>query len=284
MVRARSASRRPAASAYEVKLYNDSGDLVTHHVDDRFISNADGTPRYAQYGDRSAVGPELWVMLMEKAWAAQRGGFNNMDFGAASDGLRAVTGKSSTWHNVATENADQIIANISQAVTDGKPVVCNTPGDHHQPGARVGDRGRHLARQRPLLQRRGREQDRPHDRRPEPARAQPPARPGGRRLPDDLRVVRHPRRVGEMRLELHETGQSQVEGTWVSAANIWEREPLGRDGPAGLHAQITVEEEPPVDVAEGEELEFAGARWRVVKITEDPVHRRGGVILERIQA
>ena len=87
-----------------------------------------------------------------------------------------------------------------------------------------------------------------------------------------------------MRLELHETGQTQVEGTWVSAANIWEREPLGHDGPAGLHAQITVEEEPPVDVAEGEELEFAGARWRVVKITEDPVHRRGGVILERIQA
>jgi hypothetical protein len=87
-----------------------------------------------------------------------------------------------------------------------------------------------------------------------------------------------------MRLELHETGQSQVEGTWVSAANIWEREPVGHDGPSGLHAQITVEEEAPVDVAEGEELEIAGARWRVVEITEDPVHRRGGVILERIQA
>jgi hypothetical protein len=46
-----------------------------------------------------------------------------------------------------------------------------------------------------------------------------------------------------MRLELHETGQSQVKGTWVSAANIWEREPVGHDGPSGLHAQITVEEE-----------------------------------------
>ena len=42
-------------------------------------------------------------MLMEKAWAAQRGGFNNIDFGMASDGLRAVTGKSSTWHNSPTE-------------------------------------------------------------------------------------------------------------------------------------------------------------------------------------
>jgi hypothetical protein len=87
-----------------------------------------------------------------------------------------------------------------------------------------------------------------------------------------------------MRLELHETGQSRVEGTWVSAANIWEREPLGREGPSALRAQITVEEGAPVNVAEGEEVEIAGGRWRVVDITEDPVHRRGGVILERIQA
>ena len=66
-------------------------------------------------------------MLMEKAWASQRGGFNNMDFGRASDGLKAVTGKSSSWHKVATETTDQILENIWQAVQDGKPVVCNTP-------------------------------------------------------------------------------------------------------------------------------------------------------------
>jgi hypothetical protein len=73
-----------------------------------------------------------------------------------------------------------------------------------------------------------------------------------------------------MRLELHETGQSQVEGVWVSAANIWEREPIGHDGASALRAQITVEEDAPVDVAEGEELEFAGARWRVAAITKTP--------------
>ncbi len=74
-----------------------------------------------------------------------------------------------------------------------------------------------------------------------------------------------------MRLELHETGQCQVDGHWVGAANIWARE------------QITVDEEPPVDLAQGEELEIAGARWRVVEIVEDPVHQRGDVILERAQ-
>jgi hypothetical protein len=39
-----------------------------------------------------------------------------------------------------------------------------------------------------------------------------------------------------------------------------------------------------VDVAEGDEDEIAGARWRVAEITEDPVHRRGRVILARAQA
>jgi Calpain family cysteine protease len=115
--------------AYEVKLYNADGDLVTHHVDDRFVSNADDTPAYAQYGDRASDGgQELWVMLMEKAWAAQRGGFNNLDFGQASDGLMAVSGKRSTWHRIANETSDQILNNIWQAVQDGKPVIPITPG------------------------------------------------------------------------------------------------------------------------------------------------------------
>ena len=114
--------------AFEVKLHDANGDLVIHHVDDRFVSNADDTPRYAQYGDRAADGgQELWVMLMEKAWAAQRGGFNQMDFGQAGDGLMAVSGKRGTWHRIATESADQILRNIAQAYQDGKPVIPITP-------------------------------------------------------------------------------------------------------------------------------------------------------------
>ncbi len=86
-----------------------------------------------------------------------------------------------------------------------------------------------------------------------------------------------------MRLELHETGPCQIDGHWVGAANIFVREPIGREGRSALHAQITVDEEPPVDVAEGEEVEIAGARWRVVALVEDPVHQRGDVVLERAQ-
>ena len=42
MVRGPIGESPSGGSVYEVKLYNDSGELVTHHVDDRFVSNADG--------------------------------------------------------------------------------------------------------------------------------------------------------------------------------------------------------------------------------------------------
>ena len=67
------------------------------------------------------------------------------------------------------------------------------------------------------------------------------------------------------------------------AVNLWAREPLGREGPFALRAQISVDELPPVDVAEGDEIEIAGSRWRVVEIIEDPAHQRGDVFLERAQ-
>jgi hypothetical protein len=86
-----------------------------------------------------------------------------------------------------------------------------------------------------------------------------------------------------VKLRLHESGQQQVDGAWVGALNIWSREPLGREGPFALRAQIAVDEEPPVDVAEGDEIEIAGTRWRVVEIVEDPAHHRGDVFIERAQ-
>jgi len=36
-------------------------------------------------------------------------------------------------------------------------------------------------------------------------------------------------------------------------------------------------------MAEGEEVEIAGARWRVVELVEDPAHQRGDVVFERTQ-
>ena len=118
------------ANIYEVTLYvpENGGDWEprTFRLDDRFPSDASGRPVYAQYGDMSGRGPELWVMLMEKAWAAARGSYQNIHFGRASDGLRALTGEDSEWTRVAGRDDDDILDDIEDALDDGEPVICNT--------------------------------------------------------------------------------------------------------------------------------------------------------------
>jgi Family of unknown function (DUF6406) len=83
------------------------------------------------------------------------------------------------------------------------------------------------------------------------------------------------------RVTIPETGQVTIDGVPVMAASIWEREPLGRDGAHALHVELTLGEEQGVDLARGEEIEIAGASWRVEEIVEDPEHRRGSVVLAR---
>jgi Family of unknown function (DUF6406) len=84
------------------------------------------------------------------------------------------------------------------------------------------------------------------------------------------------------RLELPETGQAFHAGHAVVAANIWERASIDDPGgPAALRAQIVVDEDRPVEVVEGDEVAIGDERWRVGEIVEDPVNRRGRVVLER---
>ena len=234
MVRGPIGESPTGGDAYEVKLYNAAGELVTHHVDDRFVTSGPARRRYAQYGDNSAKGPGAWVMLMEKAWAAQRGGFNNLDFGQASDGLRAVTGKSSTWHHIAAE-IDRPDPREHRAGGPGRQAGDpNHAGHDHLPAqAWAAANGITLVPSHAYNVESANRTDREIDV-ANPHGPQPPARARRRELPDDLRLVRHPRRLGAMRLELHETGQSQVDGAWVGAANIWEREPNDREGPSAL--------------------------------------------------
>ena len=82
------------------------------------------------------------------------------------------------------------------------------------------------------------------------------------------------------RLELPETGQVFHAGTTVIAANIWERAPEGEpEGPQGPRAHIVVGEAPAADVGAGDEVTIGDERWRVEEIVEDPVNRRGRVVL-----
>ena len=115
------------ADVYEVTLMVGAGGKpVTYRVDDRFVTGAAGDPQYAQYGDMSALGPELWVMLLEKAWAASKGSYQQIHFGQSADGLRALTGKESTRREIADRSDRQIMRDIRNAIDDGRPVTCSS--------------------------------------------------------------------------------------------------------------------------------------------------------------
>ena len=83
------------------------------------------------------------------------------------------------------------------------------------------------------------------------------------------------------RLELPETGQVFHAGHRIVAANIWEREPVGAEGDTRLRSQLLIEADRPVDVAVGDQVTIGDETWRVEEIVEDPVNRRGRVVLVR---
>jgi len=58
----------------------------------------DGDPAFAHSGDARGGQHELWVMLIEKAWAKMHGGYDHIEGGTGSDALEALTGKPSRTH------------------------------------------------------------------------------------------------------------------------------------------------------------------------------------------
>lgn len=115
------------ADVYSVTLRTGTdGAAQTFHVDDRFVTSAAGAPVYAQYGDVSALGPELWVMLLEKAWAAFRGGFDATHSGLCSQAFRALTGKPATYAAVGTQTDDELLAALRKPWIENRPVAVIT--------------------------------------------------------------------------------------------------------------------------------------------------------------
>jgi len=115
---------------YQVDLYEGhaigSPSKRTFRVSDRFVSTSSGDSRYAQPGDIAAGGGEIWVMLLEKAWAAMRGGYDQAHFGLMKDGMTAVTGEDTDMTSIAGESDRSIWREISDCVREGKPVTIQT--------------------------------------------------------------------------------------------------------------------------------------------------------------
>lgn len=115
---------------FEVDLYEGhwyGNSRRTFRVSDRFVSTAGGGSRYAQPGDVAAGGgAEIWVMLLEKAWAALRGGYDQAHAGQMGDGITAITGDDYTNREISGRSDDRMFSEIAECVRDGKPVTIQT--------------------------------------------------------------------------------------------------------------------------------------------------------------
>lgn len=96
------------------------------NVDSTFPTIA-GEPVYAGKGDISAKeGPELWGMLIEKAYAKSKGSYKAIVDGNAGEAVRTLTGGVGKTYNVEDYVPIAIAQKIDAALKDHKAVICNT--------------------------------------------------------------------------------------------------------------------------------------------------------------
>jgi hypothetical protein len=70
---------------------------------------------------------ELWVSLMEKAYAKWKGGYSELDQGGhAHEVMSAVTGRASEAVELRRQSADEIFEMIQQAMANNRPVTAGT--------------------------------------------------------------------------------------------------------------------------------------------------------------
>ena len=100
-------------------------------VDSKFWTDGKGNPVYAKKGDTAADGkPELWVMVVEKAWAKLHGSYTDIEGGKVDDDAReAVTGKDVDYVDPTDFTDAELTKKVEAAWKAKKPVIFWSRGD-----------------------------------------------------------------------------------------------------------------------------------------------------------
>ena len=120
---------------YDVTIYVDKAwfgkDLqpTTVKVTPSFPYNEKGKAAYAGAGDAGVKGPELWVMLIEKAWAIAKGGYDELDEGGfGSEAMEGLTGKSSAKDDTDDYSEAELAVKLANALKEKRAITTSTPG------------------------------------------------------------------------------------------------------------------------------------------------------------
>ncbi|MBL8933728.1 MAG: hypothetical protein JNM69_04195 [Archangium sp.] len=110
-------------NTYTVRFYENGREkLIT--VDGDLAQSSMGTQRYA----KSRTGNEMWVGLLEKAYAQWKGGYEAIgNGGQASAVMTALTGKSTSWSS-STGSLDALYTNVKRGAEGHKPMAAPTHG------------------------------------------------------------------------------------------------------------------------------------------------------------
>lgn len=100
---------RNDAGCYAVRLFV-NGQYVNIQIDDYFPVD-----EYKRLAFAGSKGQELWVMLLEKAWAKLHGNFPIVEGGDSRESLAAITGAPAEYHKHSSMSAEELWKLITTA-------------------------------------------------------------------------------------------------------------------------------------------------------------------------
>jgi hypothetical protein len=97
-------------------------------VDDTFPTSSNGEEAFASRGDVNAAGkPELWVMLIEKAYATYKGSYDASAWGNPGEAMATLTGNRSDTYYTNKWTDKQTAKMIENSLAKSLPVTASTP-------------------------------------------------------------------------------------------------------------------------------------------------------------
>jgi calpain family cysteine protease len=128
-----------ADGTFDVTIYNDTGGLFKTEYTPKTVKvtptfptrgpkdSAPGSPAFAERGDfdPSGGGPELWVMLIEKAYAMQEGGYEKIVGGYGAPAMERLTGQRSKTFEPSEYKDFQVLATIRTYLQMGYAVTAS---------------------------------------------------------------------------------------------------------------------------------------------------------------